>query len=121
MAKPVLLIIDDEQDIRALCSCIVKRSFDFEIVEAGSLQETNEVLKTIVPDYVILDLHLKDGVGFDLMPAIHKVNAKAKVLIVTAYNHCDEKRKSIDLGAFGLLGKPFESEELVERINEIIQ
>lgn len=119
MAKPVLLIVDDEPDIRALCSCVVKRSFDFEIIESGSLVETSELLHSIAPDYVILDLHLKDGIGFDLIPEIFEANAKAKILVVTAYNQCDEKRKSVHLGASGLLGKPFKSEELVERINEI--
>jgi len=116
MSKPVLLIVDDEPDIRALCSSIVKRSFDFIVLESASLTESKALLQSTIPDYVLLDLHLQDGVGFDLVPFLMKVNPKVKILIVTAYNQCSEKRQATDLGAFGLLGKPFESQDLVERI-----
>lgn len=119
MSQPVLLIVDDEPDIRALCSSIVLRSFDFKVCESSSLKETKELLESITPDYVLLDLHLQDGVGFDLVPFLMKANPKVKILIVTAYNQCQEKKKATDLGAFGLLGKPFKSQDLVNRINEM--
>lgn len=117
MSKPSLLIIDDEPDIRALCSSIIKRSFDFEVSESGSLAETKELLKSVKPDYVLLDLHLQDGVGFDLVPFLMKANPNVKILVVTAYNQCKEKKQAVNLGAFGLLGKPFKSNDLVDRIN----
>ncbi|PHR46600.1 MAG: hypothetical protein COA32_10680 [Fluviicola sp.] len=116
MCKSVLLIVDDEPDIRALCSSIVKRSFDFEVCEASSLSESKKMLNSIIPDFVLLDLHLQDGVGFDLVPFLMKANPKVKILIVTAYNQCYEKKTATDLGAFGLLGKPFKSQDLIERI-----
>lgn len=116
MSKPVMLIVDDEPDIRALCSSIVKRYFDFEVYESASLSETKELLQSTPPNYVLLDLHLQDGVGFDLVPFLMKANPEVKILIVTAYNQCHEKRQATDLGAFGLLGKPFKSQDLVERI-----
>lgn len=119
MSKPVLLIIDDEPDIRALCSAIVKRAFDFEIYESGSLSETKVLLNSVNPDYVLLDLHLPDGVGFDLVPFLMRKNTEVKVLIITAYNQCHEKKQATNLGAFGLLGKPFKSQDLVERISEM--
>ena len=120
MKKQKLLIVDDECDIRSLCKCVVERSFDqFDIHDAKSLSEAKEMLKTLKPDIVLLDLHLNDGFGFDLIPTLKKVNPDVKILIVTAYNQCEEKRKAVDLGAFGLLGKPFRSADLVDRINEM--
>lgn len=119
MSQPVLLIVDDEPDIRALCSSIVRRSFDFKVIESSSLQGTKEMLTSVAPDYVLLDLHLQDGVGFDLVPFLMKANPNVKILIVTAYNQCHEKKKATNLGAFGLLGKPFKSQDLVNRINEM--
>lgn len=119
MRQPVLLIVDDEPDIRSLCSSIVLRSFDFKVCESGSIDEAKELLKTVTPDYVLLDLHLQDGVGFDLVPFLLKFNPNVKILIVTAYNQCQEKKKATNLGAFGLLGKPFKSQDLVNRINEM--
>jgi DNA-binding NtrC family response regulator len=117
MSKPVLLIVDDEPDIRALCTSIVKRAFDFEILESGSLKQAKELLQSAKPDFVLLDLHLQDGVGFDLVPFLLKANPSVKVLIVTAYNQCPEKKQATDLGAFGLLGNPFKSQDLINRID----
>lgn len=122
MNKKTLLIIDDECDIRSLCKCVVDRSFDnFVIHDARSLKEAKEKLKEIIPDLVLLDLHLDDGEGFDLIPLIKKVNPEVKILIVTAYNQNEERKKAEELGAFGLLGKPFCSADLVERINDMTE
>lgn len=120
MEKKTLLVIDDECDIRSLCKCVVNRSFkDLNVVDASSLKEARSVLKSISPDIVLLDLHLSDGFGFDLIPAIKQANKDVKILVVTAYNQQEEQQKAAELGAFGLLGKPFQAEELVERIEKM--
>ena len=65
MERPVLLIVDDESDIKALYKSIVNRHFDFDIIEADSIEAVTTVLKNSIPDFVLLDLCLKDGM--DLM------------------------------------------------------
>ena len=119
MYKPLLLIIDDEEDIRALYRSIIGRFFDFNIIEADSLESVRNILTTEIPDLVLLDLNLKDGVGFDAIPALKKINSNVKILIVTAFNHCKEKRKAVELGAVGLIAKPFDTNQLVEHIKNM--
>ncbi|WP_107037664.1 response regulator [Brumimicrobium mesophilum] len=117
MKRPVLLIIDDECDIKALYKSIVNRHFEFEIVEANSVKTVQEVLKNHTPDYVLLDLCLQDGDGFDLIPALKKINSSVKILVITAFSHCMEKRKATELGAVGLLAKPFEKDAFIQHLN----
>lgn len=120
MKEKTLLIIDDECDIRSLCKCVVDRTFEgFNVVDAKSVEEAKLKLKTVEPDVVLLDLHLGDGVGFDLIPLIHEVNHEAKILVVTAYNQQEERQRATELGAFGLLGKPFQATELVGWIDKM--
>ena len=119
MKRPVLLIVEDEIDIKALYKSIVMRHFDFDIVEANSIEEVRNVLKNTVPDYVLLDLRLEDGSGFDAVPALKQVNPDVQFLFVTAFNHCKEKKRAVDLGAVGLLAKPFEKETLVEYLKKM--
>jgi response regulator of citrate/malate metabolism len=119
MKRPVLLIVDDENDIKALYKSIVNRYFDFDIIEANSIKAAKEVLTQNTPDYVLLDLFLKDGDGFDMIPILKKINSNVQILVVTAFNHYKEKRKATELGAFGLLGKPFEKETFVEHLNQM--
>lgn len=119
MERPILLIIDDEEDIKALYKTIVNRNFDFDIVEADSIKEVQKVLKKHVPTFVLLDLNLRDGSGFDLIPALKKVNPEVQILIITAFNHCKEKQRATDLGAVGLLAKPFEKEIFVQHLEQM--
>ena len=122
MKNKTLFIVDDECDIRSLCKCVVGRNFEgFDIVDAHSITQAKEKLKTHIPDVVLLDLEMDDGIGFDLIPYLKKANPQVKILIITAYNQSEERQKAHDLGTFGLLGKPFRSEDLVERINEMIK
>lgn len=119
MKRPILLIVDDESDIRELYKSVVNRFFDFDIVEANSIKALQGVLLETTPDYVLLDLSLQDGSGFDVIPELKKVNPQAKFLVISAFSHCKEKKKAAELGAVGLLAKPFESAELVKYINQM--
>jgi len=120
MERPVLLIVDDESDIKALYKSIVNRHFDFDIIEADSIEAVTTVLKNSIPDFVLLDLCLKDGYGFDVIPALKKVNPKVKILVITAFNHCKEKQRATELGAVGLLAKPFEKDTFVEHLQMML-
>ena len=63
------------------------------------------------PDIVILDLHLPDQSGFDLMDIIHKNKrfAKTKVIMLTADDTVDNVFEAVNrgIGVYHFLGKPF--------------
>jgi response regulator of citrate/malate metabolism len=120
--KKTLLIIDDEEDIRSLSRHIIERSFDYlTIFDASSLNDARRLINDVIPDFVLLDLHLSDGLGFDIIPELLVVNPKIKILVVTAYNQSQEQNNTRELGAFGLLGKPFAAKDLVNRINQMMK
>lgn len=121
MKKLQLLIVDDEQDIRDLSEGIIQRNFDLDIRKVGSVKEAESVILQMAPDLVLLDLNLPDGVGFDLVPVLKKVNENVVFIVVTAYNHCKEKAKAIELGALDFLEKPFKSSDLSERVTKMIE
>ncbi|PKR81723.1 hypothetical protein CW751_04130 [Brumimicrobium salinarum] len=116
MQRSKILIVDDEKDIRDLYCSIIDRHFDLEIYTATSLMQVKSVLESLVPDYVLLDLNLHDGEGFDLIPVLFKVNPKIKILIISAFSHCKEKQRAVELGAVGLLAKPFETSVFTEHL-----
>jgi DNA-binding NtrC family response regulator len=119
--KKKLLIIDDEKDIRDLVSAIIHRYFDFDVFSAGTLKEAQMMAKEEKPDFAILDLHLPDGVGFDLVPVLKNINPKLKFIVVTAYNHCSEKNRAAELGAENLLSKPFKSADLKKEVEQMLE
>lgn len=116
MERQVLLMIEDEKDIRMLYKTILNRHFDFDIVEAASLQEAQSVLKDTVPHLVLLDLCLPDGGGCEIIPSIKERNKEAKILIITAFGHCSETKRAAELGAMALLEKPFKTSAFIEHL-----
>ncbi|MBW7867312.1 MAG: response regulator [Brumimicrobium sp.] len=118
--RPILLIVEDELDIKILYKSILKQHFDFEIMETDSVRGTTDVLKKCIPDYVLLDLCLPDGDGYQIMPLLREVNPNVRVLVISAFN-CGQERKKVEIsGAMGLLAKPFEKEQFIQHIQQLI-
>jgi DNA-binding NtrC family response regulator len=118
--KKRVLIVDDETDIRSICKNVVMRSFDAEVVAAGSLQEAKMYLAESEFDLALLDIHLPDGVGFELIPEIKERMQTCRIITMTAYNQCNEEEKARELGVDGFLGKPFRQNDLIRVIEPLI-
>lgn len=119
MERPVLLMIEDEKDIRLLYKSILSRHFDWEIIEADSLKSANLLLSEERPQFVLLDMCLPDGSGCEIIPKIKSSNPEAKILVITAFGHCKETREATDLGAFAMLEKPFKMAAFIEHLQEM--
>lgn len=105
--KPSFLVVDDEKDIREICHGIIARSFDCEVHSSSSIAEATVAIELNKIDIAVLDVHLQDGVGFDLIPLLRARNPNVKILIITAYNQCSEVEKATQMSVDYLLGKPF--------------
>jgi response regulator of citrate/malate metabolism len=116
--KPSVLVVDDEKDIRAICHGIIARSFDCEVVSSSSISEATFSIESNKIDIAILDVHLQDGVGFDLIPLLRSQNPSVKILIISAYNQCSEVEKAKKLSVDLFLGKPFTSNQLKKSIEQ---
>jgi DNA-binding NtrC family response regulator len=118
--KKRVLIVDDESDIRSICKNVVTRSFSAEVVVAGSLNEAKEHLSSSEFDLALLDIHLPDGVGFELIPAIKERMNTCRIVTMTAYNQCNEEEKAREMGVDGFLGKPFRQNDLIRVLEPLI-
>ncbi len=77
-------IVDDEPFVRADLRHLLSAIDNIEVVwEAGSLDRAKELLKTTRTDLIFLDIMLRGGSGFDLIPLID--HEKTQVIIVTAH------------------------------------
>jgi DNA-binding NarL/FixJ family response regulator len=80
-------------------------------------KELSDLLKKIDPEYLLLDLNLKDTDGFTLLESIRKQNQKLIVLIFTMYHDEFLVERARKLGANGYLLKQASYEELEEALN----
>jgi len=115
----ILLIEDDNDQIKTVQNILHREGFIVDATDLG--QDGVEIGKLYDYDLIILDIILPDIDGFDVLKRLRAANIKTPVLVLSGlYESCD-KVKCLDIGADDYLTKPFNSNELVARIQAIVR
>jgi DNA-binding response OmpR family regulator len=119
MAK--ILIVDDDPQVTTLLEKILSLAgFDTAIVNDSA--QAMEVAESMQPDFFILDLMMPQPNGFELCRMIrsnaHMLNTP--ILIITASDDYDSKAIAYAAGANDYITKPFDQDELPQRINTLL-
>ncbi len=110
-----IAIIDDEKHLINRTIEIIQQHFPlFEIVgTAGTVEEAIVLIANTQPQIVLLDIHLSDGTGFDLIQRLFPINFK--IIFITA--HEQFAIKAFKFSALDYILKPFDDDDLVNAIN----
>jgi DNA-binding response OmpR family regulator len=121
---PKILIVDDEAYIRIL---LERTLIDFEdegveILMAENGEEALELIKTEKPALVFLDVMMPKMNGFDVCHAVKNELEMNDVFIVmlTAKGQEYDKQKGIDVGADVYMTKPFDPDEIYDKVEEVL-
>ena len=114
-----ILIVEDEKSIAHFISTILN-SNDYETLLARSGSEAKTMISSHCPDLVILDLGLPDMDGIDVLRELRSWSS-LPVVVVSARSHEHDKVQALDLGADDYLTKPFLMQELLLRVQHILQ
>jgi two-component system OmpR family response regulator len=117
MHMRVLLLEDDIALSAALSDFLMRRAFVVET--ASTLHSARLMLPLAQWGVVLLDLHLPDGDGLSLLPAIRRQAPQASILILTARDQISDRIGGLDAGADDYLVKPFDPEELLARLRAV--
>jgi len=112
------LIIDDENDICFLLSNILRNN-DLTVQYVHSITEGKSTLKKIEPNLLFLDNHLPDGFGIDFIRYVKREHADTKIVMVTAHDTPDDRRKALEEGADVFIAKPFSTVEIKNVITQL--
>jgi len=115
--SPLLLIVDDEPQIRRLLRVCLERS-GYEVVEAATGQEGIDAAISRQPELVLLDLGLPDTDGLEVLRRLREWS-QAPVLIVSVRGREGDKISALDSGANDYITKPFSTGELLARLRVI--
>lgn len=119
MTKHVLLAEDDE-DLRNVLSQYLK-VFDFTVECARDGKEALELFEKGTFDICVLDVMMPKMDGFTLAENLIDINPETPFIFLTARTLKEDKIKGLKLGADDYIEKPFEADELVLRLNNIIK
>ena len=117
----VLLIDDHPLILSALQSVIQGLGSDVTVVGASSARAARETLAADAEfDLVLLDLHLGDADGFDVLTELRSTYPALPVVVVSASDHTSDVIRAVDAGAMGFVPKRASNETLFEALHMVM-
>jgi DNA-binding NtrC family response regulator len=102
-SRPRALIVDDDPEIATVLTELVERE-GFAVTSAASLSQAREEIAAKVPDIVLVDIHLPDGSGLDLLEGLGP--AAPEVVLITGQASVETAVDALRRGAADYLTKP---------------
>ena len=119
--KPLILVVEDDEDARMVLSELLKPRYDVDAVGDGetALKRAAE----LNPDLVLLDLFLPGMDGFGALTGLrrHSKTADTPVIFLSAQGDAETKSQGLSLGAADYLAKPFSEQELMARVDRTLK
>jgi len=117
--KHKVLIVDDELDICYLLSGMLKqRNFNTGFV--NTLGDAKLALQTETPSVIFLDNHLPDGFGLDFIPFIKQNYPEVKVIMITAHDGAQDRKKAYDGGVDLFIAKPLNRKLIFDAVDKLL-
>jgi DNA-binding response OmpR family regulator len=122
MAPPLILIVDDEHDFRAIVSHVLERGGYSVVTAADGMSGLREFAER-EPDLVILDGQLPDIDGFEVCRRLRATprGKHVPILLCTVRSALSTVAAGFEAGATGYVLKPFEIEELLESVADALK
>jgi DNA-binding response OmpR family regulator len=122
MAKPRVLLIEDEADIRELIRYNLEQE-GFKVREAATGEEGLVKARKKPPNMILLDLMLPGIQGLEVCRRLRKMSEtrKTPLIMVTAKGEESDIVAGLEMGADDYLAKPFSTRELVARVRSVLR
>ena len=119
-ARPHVLVIDDEPNIRDLVQAAL-RFHGFEVSTAGSGEEGLALARSERPYLILLDVLLPDISGFDVCRRLRDEDDDVPVIYLTARDTPSDTVTGLSLGGDDYVTKPFSVEALIARVRALLR
>jgi DNA-binding NarL/FixJ family response regulator len=119
--KTGVLIVDDHAVVRMGLSRIINKARDFEVRgESADGAPVLEMIATLKPDVLVLDLMLKDTDGLELLKEIHAKYPALPILVLSMNEAMVYAERALRAGALGYVHKDQATENVVLALREIL-
>ena len=119
--KPVVLVADDDDDIRDLVAFRLDRA-GYEVLRAGDGQEALDLAREHRPDLAVLDVMMPRMTGYDVTRELRADAATQRipVILLTARVQEADVARGFEAGADDYVKKPFSPQELKARVQAVL-
>ena len=114
-----ILVVDDDKDLCDLISDI----FSNEGYIVMSAYDANTAISIIIAnkiDVMIIDNKLSGASGINVIEQSKFLNPELKTIMISAFGNTNTKLRAKDLGVYDFLDKPFDINELINRVGELV-
>lgn len=115
----MIFICDDNAALVALMQHLLRKR-GFSVMTAGDGTEGLQLLRTTVPDLLLLDLAMPGVDGLAVLEGLRDLSAKPPYTIVVSGQEGDMRDRATALGANEVWKKPFNAADLIGRIDGLI-
>lgn len=119
MSEPILIVEDDDTIRVTVGNFLARQGFQVEVAENG--QQALVLLKEKTFALVLLDLHLPDMHGLDILAKVRESDDQPLVVIMTAYPEVRTAVAALKAGAYDYINKPFDLEDLRELMRRAME
>ena len=115
-----VLLVDDDPSIRVVAEICLSRVGNWQVTVAESGKQALEMAAREVPDLILLDVMMPGMDGPTTLQLLRKIYT-GPVIFITAKTQKQEVERFINLGAAGVISKPFDPMALPSQIEAILE
>src|SRR5206468_5007003 len=118
---PLVMIVDDSLTVRKITSRTLTRA-GFDVITAKDGIDALELLNDRTPDVILLDIEMPRMDGFEFTKTIKNEpkNAHIPIIMITSRTAEKHRNRAKELGVDLYLGKPYQEEELIRNLREML-
>ena len=123
MSVPLILVAEDERDIRELILISLQTNGLTNVIEAHNGEEAVTQAKMYKPDLILMDVRMPKMTGYEACKVLKDDNSTRDIPVVflSAKGQETEIKLGMELGAEEYILKPFAPDELVQRVHDILK
>jgi DNA-binding NtrC family response regulator len=118
--KPLILVVDDEPDIRELIKDILEDEH-YRVNIAGNGSEARTAFDELQPDLVLLDIWMPDVDGISLLKEFKEKNKSATIVMMSGHGTIETAVEATRLGAIDFIEKPLSMAKLLRGVEMALE
>ncbi|MEA2007853.1 MAG: response regulator [Chloroflexota bacterium] len=120
-STPIILCVEDNQRNRTLVKRILEYE-GYEVQEAESAHQALEILKSMTPDLILMDINMPEVDGFMLTHQLRKQPklSNTPIIAITANAMKGDRERTLQAGCDSYIEKPIEVDLLIAQVNSYL-
>jgi len=115
-----VLVVEDDKNLQKLMMTVLKQK-GYNVLTAKDGLQALEILDTSHVDLIICDIMMPNMDGYDLTETLRKSNYNMPILMATAKETFDDKKKGFLMGTDDYMVKPIDMDEMLLRVAALLR